>query len=324
MAKKEPPNPAPAGTVRRFVTLLARGAWIVLVWIAAILLCAGLILRLTVKDDFDRLAVLFYATPWPVLTTFAAICVIHWRHRRRGRWVALGLLVLCSTMLALRSFRFASAPATPAAFRLAYWNVARPEWRLERILIQASAMNADFAVFGEHRQGPRTPARWAEFFNGRSVFPLARELLLVAPQEVKRIDGGSLGGAGGCEICRAVVQGREVFLLMVDFTASIERSRRPAFDRLFQIVDAYAEKPLIVIGDFNTPADSVHFDRLRTRVSSAFEAAGRGYAPTWPMPLPVLQLDHIWTNKHLRVLRCEHRSSVYSDHRAVVADVAFP
>jgi vancomycin resistance protein VanJ len=314
---------APSGA-RRFFGFVWRAAWLVGAWIAAPVVLFGLALRLTVRDDFDPLALFFYATPWAVLFALSAICLIHWWRRARVRAVALAVSAGCLTMLVIRGFGFASAPGGPSSIRIAYWNVARPEWRLDKILRQADHMNADFLVFGEHREGPKTPAQWKDHYRGRFVLPLARELLLVAPDEVKRIDGGSLGGAGGCQICRAVVQGREIFLLMVDFTASLERSRKPAFDRLFQIVDAYSEKPLLVIGDFNTPSDSIYFDRLRSRLTSAFETAGRGYAATWPMPIPVLQLDHIWTNKHLRVIRCEHRTSVYSDHRAVIADVVFP
>jgi endonuclease/exonuclease/phosphatase (EEP) superfamily protein YafD len=120
-----------------------------------------------------------------------------------------------------------------------------------------------------------------------------------------------------------VIHGREVFLLTVDFDPTPYKSRRPAFERLFQIVDAYSEKPLLVIGDFNTPADSSYFDRLRTRLTNAFETAGRATAQLAHAG-PVVQLDHIWTNKHLQALHCDHVTSLYSDHRAVVADIVFP
>jgi vancomycin resistance protein VanJ len=327
MGKKTAPKAAPvesSGWFRRLCGIAFRVAWISAAWISVPLLICGLVVRLSVKDDVDRFAVFYYATPWPVLTAMAAICLVYWWRRPRLRWVTLPVFAFCVTMFIVRCCAFGPINDAPESFRIAYWNVARPVWRLDKILPQADLLHADFAVFGEHRKGTQTPPQWAAHFAGRFVLPLARELLLVAPSEVKRIDGGSLGGVGGCQICRAVVNGREIFLLMVDFSPTLERSRSPAFDRLFQIIDAYSEKPLIVIGDFNTPADSVYFDRLRKRLTSAFDAAGHGYAATWPMPLPVLQLDHIWTNKHLRVLRCEHHTSLYSDHRAVTADITFP
>lgn len=308
---------------RRILVWTFRAIWTALAWLGIPVVIAGLLIRLTVRDDVDAVAWIFYATPWAVLTAFSAICTIHWRARKRVLIVAAIVFAGCFTMWVARNIRFGPDTKSQGAFRVAYWNVARPEMRLNSILAQANRMEAQFYVFGEHRFTGQAQSRWEENFGGRFVMPLARELLFVAPEAVKRIDGGSLGGAGGCQLCRAMVKGREVFFLLVDFTATYNKSRRPAFDRLFQIIDAYAEKPLLVIGDFNTPSDSAHFDRLRTRLKSAFESSGSGYAATWPMPLPVLELDHIWYNKHLRVLRCEHPTSLYSDHRAVVADIDF-
>ena len=114
---------------------------------------------------------------------------------------------------------------------------------------------------------------------------------------------------------------RKVFVMIVDFDAIVAYSRKPAFDRLFQLIDAIGDVPLIVMGDFNTPSDSVHFTELRKRMKSAFESAGSGYAKTWPMPLPVLDIDHIWVSRHFEIAACGHRTTFLSDHRAVFADL---
>jgi vancomycin resistance protein VanJ len=301
-----------------------RWLWTMAAWVSLPFLLAGLVIHLPfLRDNYTATGVLFYATPWPVLWAMAFVCTLQWWARPQVRWVALGALIGCLTMVVWSTVGFAPKNDGVAAIRIAYWNVARPTWRLNSVLEEATSWKADFYVFGEHPVAVPPPPRYQEAFPRKQVLPLPRELLLVSPGEVKRIDGGTLGGGGGCQICRATVQGREVILLLVDFTATITKSRRPAFDRLLDIVKAYESKPLIVVGDFNTPVDSAHFDRLRTLLSSAFETAGRGYAPTWPMPVPVLQLDHIWTNKHLRVIRCEHKTSIASDHRPVIADIVF-
>jgi vancomycin resistance protein VanJ len=314
------------GWFRRGAGFAGTLLWHLCAWISAPLLIAGLAVRFTIRDEADSLAILFYATPWAVLWIMSVISLIYWWKFPRVRWVALILTAGCLTMWVVRGFGFAPTHqgSVEVSFRVTYWNVARPEWRLKSILAQAGRMTSDFYVFGEPRTRDSISPKWKEYFGSRTVLPLTRELLLVSPEAVSPIDGGSLGGAGDCHMCRTVIHGREVFFLVVDFDAAPHKSRRSAFDRLFQIVDAYSEKPLLVLGDFNTPADSTHFDRLRSRLTSAFEIAGRGYGATWPMPVPVMELDHIWTNKHLRVVQCEHVTSLYSDHRAVVADIVFP
>jgi endonuclease/exonuclease/phosphatase family metal-dependent hydrolase len=80
---------------------------------------------------------------------------------------------------------------------------------------------------------------------------------------------------------------------------------------------------VVLMGDFNTPSDSVHFDSLRQGFQNAFETGGNGNAATWPVPLPVLAIDHIWTNRLVRVHSARHAGSVQSDHKAVFAELSF-
>ena len=43
-----------------------------------------------------------------------------------------------------------------------------------------------------------------------------------------------------------------------------------------------------------------------------------GFAPTWPVPCPVLSLDHVWASRSLAVRTCEQGWSLRSDHRPVL------
>src|SRR5687767_1150867 len=122
--KAEAPAPQPA---RRFFGVLWRLAWLLAAWIAAPVLLAGLAVRLTVRDDLAWVAPFFYATPWAVLTALASICFIHWWSRPRVRIVNLIVLTGCLAMFLYSGFGLAPASRAPAAFRIAYWNVARPE-----------------------------------------------------------------------------------------------------------------------------------------------------------------------------------------------------
>ena len=281
----------------------------------------ALAVRLTVRDEYPWTGLIFFATPWPALWAMAFACTWRWRKTRMVFWLG-GITLACLGMWMWTSLKFGPKERPPGSFRISYWNVARPEKRLPRVLAEADEWHADVLVFGEHRHSVTRP-EWAGHFAPRAVTPLEWELLLVSEAPVKKVGGGSLAGRGGWQLCRVQVQGRDVNILMVDFDSHPAKSREPAFKRLREIVAMYADRPLIVLGDFNTPADSVHFADLRRLVTPAFDRAGRGYAATWPMPAPVMELDHILTNRHIRCVRCEHVTSIHSDHRAVVADLEF-
>jgi vancomycin resistance protein VanJ len=82
-------------------------------------------------------------------------------------------------------------------------------------------------------------------------------------------------------------------------------------------------EPVVIMGDVNTPSDSVQFRTLRKKFRNAFETGGRGNVTTWPMPCPVLAIDHIWTSGRVEVPRAWHVSSLQSDQAAVIAELSF-
>ncbi len=321
--KTAPPQAAPAEG-RGFWRVLARVVWVTVALVSTLLLMAGLFVRLTVRDGVDLLAPVYYGTPWAVLAICGFIAAWFWRAWRKTAIATALIAVACTGAWIWTAFRFGPAsPGTPA-FRVAYWNCARPGWRLGGILPKVESWHADLMCFGESRPKGPLSTRWAETFPNHRVQAFSREMLLLGPERTERKSGGTLGGVGEFHLFSSTLGGREIFILLVDFDALVDQSRAPAFERLYQLVDAYSTQPLIVMGDFNTPTDSVHFKRLRAWMSDAFETAGSGCNATWPMVAPVLAIDHILVNKHLRVVRAEHQGSLYSDHRAVIADIAWP
>jgi endonuclease/exonuclease/phosphatase family metal-dependent hydrolase len=89
------------------------------------------------------------------------------------------------------------------------------------------------------------------------------------------------------------------------------------------------EQPVVVLGDFNMPADSSLFRRYWGHLTNAFAAGGWGYGYTspcqthrlWPHGWPWLQVDHILTSQHWEVSRCWVGTSNGSDHRLIAARV---
>jgi vancomycin resistance protein VanJ len=100
------------------------------------------------------------------------------------------------------------------------------------------------------------------------------------------------------------------------------------------------ERPLIVLGDFNTTPQAENFDLLANRLTDVHQAAGRGFGFTFPEPAalaalpwylqparllaPVVRIDHILVNDRFMPLESYVVPAGYgSDHRPVVATVRF-
>lgn len=292
--------------------------------IATALLAGGLTVRLTIGDSVPGLASIYYATPWGILTAMGIFPAMLWI--RRGRWMpvlgfALGSL-LCGIAWVRTSFK--ETPAASASLRVAYWNVGRPNQNLGGVLDVVGEIKANVFGFGETRVTKSTAPQhvaWTERQPDKEILTLRRGMLLATPEHATLVHDGFLNDRGQYALTETVVGGRKIFVLMADFDAIVSWSRKPAFDRLIEIIDDLGDVPLIVMGDFNTPSDSTYFSPLRTRLRNAFEVAGRGYAHTWPMPLPMLDLDQIWVSHHFKIAGAEHRTSLLSDHRPIIADL---
>jgi len=295
-------------------------------WFA--LLALGLLLRFADYDEEGWLLAFGYAAQWPVLAALAGalalLCgVSRWPRRA---FAAAVLCIFCGALWVRGSWKGnPQITADSAALRFVYWNAAGPQQRLEAVIRHASGFGADFLAIGE--AGAETAdadARWRAAFPHHTTLRLRGEMRIATAGVVRGTRYGSLRQKGRYNLVEVELRGRPLRVLVVDFDADATRSRRAAFEALQALVAEHAGHPLIVVGDFNTPTDSPHFRRLRGPLQDAWQVAGSGFSETWPLPVPVLRLDHLWISSHLRPVAFRMDWSLLSDHRAQVLDLAWP
>lgn len=81
--------------------------------------------------------------------------------------------------------------------------------------------------------------------------------------------------------------------------------------------------PLILAGDFNTPPRGHIYGLFADNFQDSFRASGWGFGYSFHSDLPVMRIDHIFVRKGLRPINCFVPPLAGSDHRPVVADIAF-
>lgn len=290
---------------------------------ALVALASGI--HFTVRDASRPLAPIFYALPMPVIAGLAALLALYWA-RRKSRGLAALLAVASLGALAwwlLHGWMWSPPTEARGALRVVHWNVDRPDWRLASDARWLHAQNADVITLAErypHQKDLR--ARWQEAFPDYQLVISDEELLCLVRGEVLSVEDGLLPRASYGTLLRTRIRGQELTVLQVDIQADPIIDRGVPLRRLAEIVAAHRGENLVVAGDFNTPLESVHLAGLRAQATNAFEAVGRGCAATWPR-VPLLSLDQMWSNEHLRAVRCELHASWRSDHRAIVAEFDF-
>ncbi len=296
----------------------------------AAIVCAGFALRLTIRDRFPPLAPLFYATPLPVLSVLASVAGGIWL--ARGKTIRGGAFFLASSLFALAwppSAFLRNVPGAPSndtrQIRVLFWNVFLGNLGRDGIARVVQERNPGVVGFVE-AAGPEEDgvADWRGLFPGYDIEGERGGLVLLSRTRLSRRGGGNLDGGGRYLLAEAAptsTGGVPLALLLADLPSLPPWGRRRPLDALRSIAERHAQGPILVMGDFNTPIESAYFDPWRVRFVHAFERRGHGFSPTWPFPLPLLEIDHIWAGGGIQLLRCEHLNSFRSDHRAVVVDV---
>jgi vancomycin resistance protein VanJ len=82
--------------------------------------------------------------------------------------------------------------------------------------------------------------------------------------------------------------------------------------------------PLLIVGDFNTPPESVQFRGIWSPYRDAFADAGWGWGYTFFNRWTRVRIDHILVGGGGRATACWVGPDIGSPHRPVIADVAWP
>lgn len=293
---------------------------------ASLLVALGLLLRLGLKDRIPALAVLSYLLQFPVLAGVCALTgALTFRSFRRR--ASLAWLGAAGVMLALWwGTRGVWHPCGDAGgdFQVLEWNTAHGFTGWPGIVKEIGRADAQMVALVEADAAPIDTERfWREHFPGYAVRSPGRGMVLMVKGEIA---GGALqefGLKSRLAVFEVRLGGQALRVLLVDLEANTLSKRRPLVEKVAAVASEPYPGPTLIAGDFNTPADSVWLEALRRGHREAFETAGRGILATWPVPLPLLQLDQIWVSGGLTPVCAGKRLTWRSDHAPVWADVAF-
>jgi endonuclease/exonuclease/phosphatase (EEP) superfamily protein YafD len=124
--------------------------------------------------------------------------------------------------------------------------------------------------------------------------------------------------------------GRPIRLFAVHTVAPFGSQRRQWIEGLQAVGSAVAaeRRPVLLAGDFNATWGHRSFrELLDLGLTDAAAARGHAFQMTWPgdTRLPAFaRIDHVMTTRELITTRISTGVGRGSDHRPLIADVAFP
>jgi endonuclease/exonuclease/phosphatase (EEP) superfamily protein YafD len=297
------------------------------VWSLLSLAAFGALLHFTLRDAWQwPTAAVYYALPRPILallTSLAAFAArrLSTRECRIALFAALACLVWTVSVECRWPPRLTRKPLTPP-WRIVEWNAAHLPRGVRTAADVIRKWDAD--VIGIVEAGTTYQLELEEWERALPDYHIVcprPQMLLISPHEIRDVEVISIGRHSDVAVAR-IERGTEVLnVALVDIISNLGYGRSEPLRRLAQVVETRDSPPHVVMGDFNTPPESVWFAPLRQQYRLAFEVAGTGNRATWPVPVPVLQLDYLWISANVFVAKCHHGWTTASDHRPVMADV---
>ena len=295
--------------------------------LAVVLMAAGilgLIIRLTVKDRWSIVAPVFYGLPPLVVVVALALSTGLFALRKRkklGVGAFAGVIVSIVVWIQTDYVHVTPRDRTGEGFTIVFWNIGPPVKPKDTFVPILRQTNGQIIVLAESgRSDKKARLFWTSHFPGYNVSLLGGGLTLLSQYPITNASMHNMGRWSRVGVYDLDAPFGMISIVAPDIISNPLVSRKPYIDRTYEIATS-RPYPTIVLGDFNTPHTSVLFADFRRTYRDAFEAAGRGLITTWPAPLPVLALDHIWLSGYFIPLRTRLHRTFRSDHALVMADV---
>jgi endonuclease/exonuclease/phosphatase (EEP) superfamily protein YafD len=119
------------------------------------------------------------------------------------------------------------------------------------------------------------------------------------------------------------IEEQSLRLLLVDGKRSVRKLRTPRLVDIIQIAidfEKRGETIDLIVGDFNAVSRSLGFDVYNTAAGGYQLAskADRVWRGTWPVFLPLYDIDHVWVHKRFEIQHVDLFSNLHTDHRGQI------
>jgi endonuclease/exonuclease/phosphatase (EEP) superfamily protein YafD len=199
-------------------------------------------------------------------------------------------------------------------FSVLYWNVARgKENSVKLISERIESLNPDIIglVEAENIDVTSFIKYQAQPYN-YTFKKIGSDLLVGTKREIIKITNFDSDHFFKYGEIKVKINSKTYNLYIVDIFANQPYFRKRILDSLYKNIDL--ENNNIILGDFNTPYESIHLEIFKQSFWNAEREAGSGFIASWPDKYHLLQIDHIWSSKSIVPVFSSNESTDISDH----------
>ena len=266
------------------------------------IIIVGIIIHFTIKDTILLSALVFYASPLPVLivsTLFVAFIT-----KKYSRIISI-IISLCLTFIWIKqSYVYNTTDFEKQGFEIVFWNAFHDRNFEDAFEVNGNIPDVLVLVESSSEALNTIKQKYSDYYFHISIEEIG--IFSKTPIEI----GEEKIGEENSTFLDFKTNGLNFYV--VDVSAGVFKSRKKSMK--FVNSNIIKKDKTIVLGDFNTPYESVHFSSLKDHFIHAFTKKGNGFRETWFWNIPLLSLDHIWVSKDLEINKVEKINTFKSDH----------
>ena len=258
---------------------------------------------------------LFYGTPKPILIMLNLILIFLYLKSRKVRTLLIGFAAFMITIWVINDVRLiGKSSKAESDFSVLYWNMARgKETSVKLISEKIESLNPDIIGLVEAENIDATSfSKYQTQPYNYTFKKISSDMLVGTKKEIIEIINSDSDHFYKYGKIKIKIKSKIYTLYIVDIFANRPYFRERVLDSLYKNIDL--ENNNIVMGDFNTPYESIYLNTFRKSFWNAERKAGSGFIATWPSNYRLIQIDHIWSSKNVVPVFSNNESTSISDH----------
>lgn len=275
-----------------------------------------LIVHFVLKDYIFPLSIVFYAFPLPILIVIALSFTLLFFRRKHYRLVVMITTVLL-TFIWWNNYYFTTEIEQHPTSKLLYWNLAkRSQLPVAYLSQKVNQYQPEILAFVE---APHTTLKNLDDLKHRlpnyNFKTLDGAMLIATKGDIELLDFNLKEDSYKINLLRIKTNTLNFKLIITDLTANVFVNKDAPLGVVLNT--AKTNDIDLIVGDFNTPYESIFFDNYEENFTS-FHSYNNGFTATWPLGMPLFEIDHIWiANKHEPLVLNKYYSDA-SDHALLI------
>ncbi len=230
----------------------------------------------------------------PILIGFGLFLSLIFIKDKKWFKLALGVTLLLIVHWFYSYYGFGNKPISSENQHILFWNIDDRQFLpREAIREKITTYDPEIITFSEIKKLGMTEIKYLKEQFPQYEFRILRGYMLVAVKgKIDTVKYTKLKTVSKFNLVKATIAGKKRTLLIADIGV-VRRYYNRWQDLEIILQEGLEHKADMIYGDFNTPYESYHFNAFKENYRS-FHGVSEGFAATWPIGLPLFELDQIW------------------------------